>query len=511
VSAPWVDTPRVPMPTDAKTAWPPKAWAPVLADISEAAAWYSGDTSALAGLYGKQDSSTSRRRFWSTPNRDRQGQRVRQKLHVPAAADVATASADLLFGEAPKLTIPEAHEESSDTEAKDTQDRLDQLAGQTGLTNTLLEAAEICSGLGGVYLRPWWNPEIMPMPLLSTVHADHAVPRFVAGVLVEVTFWRTLHVDAGSSVWRHLEHHQHGRIEHALFVGGKDALGIRRPLADHPDTADLAVDDDGLVDLPESIDGLLVRYVPNMLPNRRRRGTVVGRSDTAGAEDLMDALDETWTSWLRDIRIGQARIIVANEMLSRAGRGSGASFDLDQEVFSPLEFDPTADGAKSITPVEFKIRTEEHAATAMQLWQQIVSTGGYSQQTFGMQGDGANQTATEVRAREGRTLRTTKKKQRYWAPQVEDVAEIMLIIDREVFGSKVTPMRPRLDFEDGLVDDPRTTAETIELLNRAQAISIETRVRMAQPQLEGDELKAEVERIRAEQGLAVDDPTGGLP
>jgi len=501
----------VPMPTDAKTAWPPKAWAPVLADINEAAAWYSGDTTALAGLYGKSDDRTRRRRFWSTPNRDRTGQPVRQKLHVPAASDIATASADLLFGETPQLTIPEAHEKSSDSEAKEAQARLDTLVAEGGLANSLLEAAEICSGLGGVYLRPWWNPEIADQPVLTTVHADHAIPRFVAGVLVEVTFWKTLHVDSGSSVWRHLEHHQSGRIEHALFVGAKDALGVKVPLDRHPDTADLAVDDDGLVDVPAGIRGLLVRYVPNMLPNRKRRNVPIGRSDTAGVEDLMDALDETWTSWLRDIRIGQARIIVPNEFLGRSGRGSGASFDMDQEVFSPLEMDPTAEGAKSITPIEFKIRTEEHHATAMALWGQIVATGGYSQQTFGMQGDGGQQTATEIRARESKTLRTTKKKQRYMGPQVEDVAEMMLIIDREVFGSNVTPMRPRLDFDDGLVDDPRVTAETIELLNRAQAISVETRVRMAQPQLEGEELTAEVARIQAEQGLTVDDPTGGLP
>lgn len=499
------------MPTDAKTAWPPKQWAPVLADVAEAAAWYSGDTDQLAHLYGKVDDTARRRRFWSTPNQTRGGQRIRKKLHVPAASDIATASADLLFSETPGLTIPEAHEQTADSEAKGAQDRLDELAETTGLTNTLLEAAEICSGLGGVYLRPWWNIDLAPHPFLTAVHADHAVPRFVAGQLVEVTFWRTLHVDQGSSVWRHLEHHSPGRIEHALFVGGKDVLGRRVPLDRHPDTADLAVDDDGLVDLPESIAGLIVRYVPNMLPNRKRRGAPVGRSDTAGAEDIMDALDETWSSWLRDIRIGQARIIVSNEMLSRAGRGSGASFDVDQEVFSPLEIDPTAEGAKAITPVEFKIRTEDHHRTATALWEQILSAGGYSQQSFDMDDGDAAQTATEVRANKGRSLSTTKKKQRYWSPQIEGALEDLLVIDREVFGTQVTPFRPRIDFEDGLIDDPRTTAETIELLNRAQAISVETRVRMAQPQLEGDELTAEVDRIRAEQGLAVDDPTGGIP
>jgi len=507
----WATLQPVPLPDDSKTAWPPKAWATILDDIAESAAWYAGDPKALAARYGKAPSRTERPRFWS--RRDADGN-TRQKLHVPAAADIATTSADLLFGETPTFTIPEAHVEKAPADAIAAQDRISELGETLGLANTLLEAAEVCSGLGGVYLRPGWNTDVADRPILDVVHADHAIPVWVYGILVKVTFWRTLTVDHGSSVWRHLECHEPGRITHGLFVGSKDALGLRRPLDNHPDTAGIDADDDGLVLLPESIRGLGVRYVPNALPNRKHRGVKVGRSDTAGVEDLMDALDETWTSWLRDIRIGQARIIVPNEFLTRRGRGSGAQFDADQEVFSPVEMDPTAEGAKTITPVEFEIRTREHAETAMALFEQILSPAGYDGQTFGLHGDGgSDKTATEVRAREGRTLRTTKKKQRYWGPEINDCLRMLLIIDREIFGRRDTPIeyRPRIDFDDGLVEDPHRTAETIELLTRAQAMSIETRVRMAQPNLDDAEIRAEVDRIRQDEGLFVDDPTGGLP
>lgn len=497
----------MPLPTDSTTAWPPASWAPVLDDINTSAAWYSGDPAALAALYGKPATTNERPAFWS--RRDKDGN-IRQKLHAPAAADIASTSADLLFGDSPRFTIPEAHEGGADNDATATQDRLNTLTEDMGLTNTLLEAAEVASGLGGVYLRAGWNTDVIDRPVLDAVHADHAIPTWRSGVLTQVIFWRTLTVERGSSVWRHLECHEPGKVTHGLYVGSKDTLGVRTSLDRHPDTADLGADDEGVIVAPPGVDGLLVRYWPNVLPNRKHRGYRVGRADTAGVESLMDALDETWTSWIRDIRLGQARIIVPEEFLNKGGRGRGATFDLDQEVFSPLEMDPTAEGAKSITPIEFKIRTSEHAETAAALFDQIISPAGYDGQTFGLDG-GSVQTATEVRAREGRTLRTTNKKRRYAGPEISDMLEMLLVIDREIFGSGVTPMRPRVDFDDGLVEDPHRTAETVELLRRARAVSIETAVRLASPNLDTDEIAAEVQRIREEDGLALDDPTGGVP
>jgi uncharacterized NAD-dependent epimerase/dehydratase family protein len=80
-----------------------------------------------------------------------------------------------------------------------------------------------------------------------------------------------------------------------------------------------------------------------------------------------------------------------------------------------------------------------------------------------------------------------------------------------VFGSQVKPMRPRCDFDSEMSSDPVKVATTVELLNRAQAISIEMKVKMAQPELDEPEVQKEVDRIKQEQGIAVADPTGGFP
>ena len=58
--------------------------------------------------------------------------------------------------------------------------------------------------------------------------------------------------------------------------------------------------------------GLAVVYVPNQRPSSWRNdplGQHLGRSDLAGVESLMDALDEAYSSWMRDIRLGKARLL----------------------------------------------------------------------------------------------------------------------------------------------------------------------------------------------------------
>jgi len=408
----------------------------------------------------------------------------------------------MLFGEPPAFTA---------VDAVAVEDRLAELAELDGITSTLLEAAEVCSAMGGVYLRTVWDTTVADHPLLDAVHADRAVPEFRWGRLTAVSFWRTVTPQttlSGPVVWRHLERHEPGVILHGLYEGTSDRLGRQIDLDAHPDTAGLP----DVLPLPGPLAGQLTAgYVPNVRPNRRHRGQPVGRADTQGVEPLLDALDETWSSWMRDIRLGKARIIVPDEYLERAGRGKGARFDTDREVFSPLAIDPTASdrAGSAITFAQFAIRTAEHAQTVRALVEQTVTTAGYAPATFGLDSQGGEATATEVRAREARSLRTTLRKQAYWRVVIADRLEQMLVLDREIFGRRVVPARPRVDFADGLPDDPRRTAETIDLLNRAQAVSVETRVRMAQPDLDEGQVAGEVARILEETGVAVADPTGG--
>ena len=500
----------MPLPKSSDQSWPPDLGEGLNRDLAEWAAWYSGDTLGLGNYYEPvsrtrkeaSNSLTARQRFWGRRGNELSGSRVR--LHVPVASDIAATSADLLFGEEIEITIREAHEERASSESIATQDRIDDIYDKTGLANLLLEGAEVCAGIGGVYLRPAWDLELASHPLLYVHHQDVAVPEWRNDILYAVTFWQTLRVD-GQTVVRLLERHEPGHIETGVYVGTEGKLGTRGNLANYEETKQLTED----YQLPPEFGKrLLVSYIPNVRPHRRLRHLPIGRPDFAGAEGLMDAIDETYSSLMRDIRLGQSRVIVAQEALQRKGRGQGATFNVDQEVFTGLNMEPGV--GDPITPIQFLIRTTEHLETAMNLFEQTVTLAGYSKQTFGMAVDGQAESGTALRVKEGKTLRTNAKKARYWESGIEQTVENLLLIDRVILqNTDIMPVRPVVNCADVIAQNPLEVGQAITLFRQAKAASIETAVRLAQPELDEQAIKEEVQRIKDEDSI-VADPTGGF-
>ncbi|MER6249832.1 phage portal protein [Streptomyces sp. NPDC001584] len=484
----------MPLP-DNNAPWPPPHLARPLAEMRVDDAWYSGDAAKLTAVYANNPSRTSgASRLWGRRRAPQPGKRD-NRLHIPLAGDIATASADLLFSEPPVFTVADSA----------TQDRLNELSDADGIANTLLEGAEVAAALGGVYLRITWDRSLVDRPLLTTVHADAAVPEFSFGILRAVTFWHELASD-GASVLRHLERHERGRILHGLYQGTADNLGRRVPLTEHPAVAPLAeaLGSDG-ESIETGIDRLTAAYVRNIGPNRKHRGSDLGRSDYAAPlYDLLDALDTTWTSWIRDIRLARARLIIPDAYLRDHGPGNGASFDSDREIWQLLNIPPTEQGG--ITLSQFAIRVEEHERSAEATTRQAVRSAGYAAQTFGIDDQGAAITATEVKAKERRSMTTRGKKIRYWSPPLGEMLHVMLLLDRLLFGRGIVPERPRIAFGGAVSEDPTTLAQTLSLYQQAQAVSVDTKVRMIHPGWDEDEVRAEVARILTETGQAVPDP-----
>ena len=379
----------------------------------------------------------------------------------------------------------------------------------------LLEAAETCSALGGVFLRIVWDTDVSDAPMLDVVPADAAVPLWSHGKLMGVTFWRIIS-DDGAEVVRHLEMHAPGQnaIFHAVYVGDQTDLGRIYPLTDFPETAQFAqyLSDGNAITFPDMPDDAsTVVYVPNMLPNKIWRDlgaqtAPLGRSDFSGVEPLMDALDEVYSSWQRDVRLAKARLIVPQQFLDNIGRGKGAVWDPDRQVYSPMSM-LTAGGSATDTIMaqQFAIRFQEHQATCAEYINRIVQGAGYSGQTFGeYDAQGAAMTATEIRARERKTLITRNKKVLYWRPGLRDILYGWLAVKRSVFNdTTLSPERPDCEFPDAIVPDPLELANTAQALAQADAASKETLVRMIHPDWTDAEVKAEVRMIYAELGTAL--------
>lgn len=530
----------MPLPTGGDEVWPPEHLRPVYDKYTEWAAWHSGDPAQLAAVYSGNPAGPARTgllaraaavlRRWVWGNTE-SNSRPRQKVHVPLAGDIAATSADLLFSDPPKIRIatdePEPAEDEGeaggdvDDEAKDpTQARLDDLVDD-GVIAALLEAAEIAAAMGGVYLRVVWDTGVNPdRPWIAAVHPDAAVPEWRYGRLWAVTFWRTI-IANGNRIVRHLERHEvdrgdperpRGIIRHGVYDGSPTALGNLAALADFPETAGLA----SAIEWGDEIDtghaGLTAVYVPNMRPNRIWRNlpdaAALGASDYSGVEDLLDMLDLTYSSWARDVEHGKARIIVPADYMQSLGRGEGATFDLDREVYEPvntLSDSETAD----ITQVQFPIRWTEHQETVNQVKRDIVSSAGYSAATFGLTDATRAITATEVNADDRKSHVTTGRKSRYWTVGLADIIEALLAVDVHHFATPgVVPQRPTIEWPPAVAIDPETESRILANLEAARAASTEEKVRIRKPDWKPSQIAAEVERIHEEQqiGKSFDDP-----
>jgi A118 family predicted phage portal protein len=509
--------------------WPPQNMHTILPQLGLWSAWYSGSSDQLSSVYGGATGSDPSatgffasdhggfratvgraltRWFWGEATR---GPDRRTKVHVPIGAELCQASADLLFADQVSLTV-----DNAETAGEATQARLDALTGD-GLHAEFAEAAEIAAALGGVYLRVTWDTTLLDEPFITHIDADQALPEFRWGRLSAVTFWQVVARD-GKHVFRHLERHEtdmtgRGIILHGLYMGEEDKLGYQIPLNTQTATAPLLTlgEQSGYTVIVDSQSkGLCVEYVPNQTPNRIWRtdplGRHFGRSDLDGVEQLMDALDETMSSWMRDIRLGKARIMVAKTLLDNVGPGNGRAFDAQQEVYAPVNTLAGKDQPLSaqIQSSQFAIRFAEHKATADDLIEKILDMAGYSPQTFGVGDTGTVRTATEIESRERRSLMTRKRKLRHWRPALKNITEKLLAVDRAIFGTANVFTEVEVKFADGVQETQLSLAETALAMFQAQSASTAVRVGLLHPDWDDDDIDAEVALINAENAIGPD-------
>jgi A118 family predicted phage portal protein len=510
--------------------WPPPEYDPITYQMRLWSAWFSGDDQMLSwAYYNLGANSPAGRAYFSTTGepglptprpgqyrggllgsitRTFWGQPVppgekRTKYHVPIAGDIAQTSADLLFSSIPAIKCASTG---------------NQAAVETLMDDSMhvrfLEAAELDSALGGVYLRVVWDTDVSPDPWIEAVPSDCVVPEFSHGKLVSATFWRIIS-DDGTEVVRHLEKHVPGSnaIFHGVYRGDQTDLGRICPLTDFPETAQFAqyVDTGDAITFPDMpLDASTVVYIPNVLPNRIWRelgpqAQPLGRSDYSGVESLMDALDETYSSLMRDIQLAKARLIVPQQFLDNIGKGQGAVFDTDRQVYSPVSMmtGNGIGGTNDIMANQFAIRVTEHLSAAGDLVNRIVQGAGYSGQTFGEYDEaGGAMTATEIEAREKKSLVTRAKKTLYWRQGMRDILYGWLAVKGTVFhDTTVEAERPDITFPAVVLPNQNELANTANALASAEAASKQTLVQMVHPDWTPADVDAEVQRIYGELGF----------
>ena len=508
----------MPLPVEGSV-FPPKHLAPAFAKFREHAAWYTGDTDELAAIYGGGTQSQSvfqggvvgffSRLWWGRPlGRGEE----RTALHIPMAANLATLSSDLINAEPPVFDV------AGDTDRKHrdaTEQRLDLIMNSPMSHVTQNEGGELEAALGGIYWVATWDADHDHV-YYRGVDADAAVPTFKGGQLVEVSFWTRF--DADKKIWRHIEHHEAGSITHALYMSDDaDRIGVRVPLTTRPETESFATLPGSVIDgtvtvIPTYIDRVTAVYEPNIRKSRklRRKGEFAawGRSDFEGIEPLLNAFDETWSSWMRDLKVGRARIFIPDAYLQSQGRGKGSFFEAEREVYAAVNALPTSKDGQSITAQQFEIRVAQHEQTAYNLKKEILQATGYSLSSYGEHSAIGQMTATEVQDRRSDTERTRDKKIRYATLARTRIASICLELDGIIYRGKGGKPGVEVSATFPAVSqiDPEKEIRIVSLLDAASAISTETKVRRANPEWTEDQVGEEVKRIQLEKGLEAPDP-----
>lgn len=424
---------------------------------------FSGDHRALArtALPGS---------FW------KRGGKV--KLHVPAAADIAATGASLLFGREPRFSIYDASLGGSEEAS---QGRLEEIVAGCGLGQKLHEAAETGAAAGDVFLRCRYDRQGLDMPDIQVVNGADGLPEYHLGRLRCIHFFTVLRQERRTGrVLRVYERYAPGRIESRVYCGDAGSLGQERPEV----AAELGL----AADTRTPVDDMLAAHIVNMRPSRLWPGEDKGRSDFEGLRDLMDSLDEIYTSWLRDIRLAKSRLIVPAEFLRRKPaemfREGSCTYDFDEDVETLVALDIGGDGVEmKITPSQFAIRAQEHAATFESTLRSVLSMAGYSPQTFGLDIEGSAQSGTARRIMERKSLATNAKKQSYWKAPLEAFLTAVMRLDKALYGNDAwhADDSVRAELRDPAESDPAELAATVRLLRDAQAVSLETAVRMLHP------------------------------
>ena len=493
---------------DEKTIWPPVGMAPVRRSQQLWDAWYVGDPMKLAQVYGGSSEGSSigsvyaspgqphiyrssqyaggivgalARFWWGQPNTSNS---EHAKIHVPLAADIATGSADLLFGE--ELAVrwkggvdPELMQEVLD---------------ENNFQAKLLEAAEEAAWSGSAYLRVVTDPMVSWCPIITTVPSEQAIPKFRWGRLESVQFWHVVKVSK-DTVWRHIEEYTNGWVEHALYEGTTERLGRRVDLGAVPELLSLGVNQYSRVKTA----GMAAFYVPNMLPSKLWKDhRDMGRSDYAGNESLFDALDEVWSSMMRDVRLGKARLIVPqNALKAIGGPGGGSSFDIDQEVFVELNMPANTEG-KMINEAQFEIRSQQHLEIVTATMVRAIEGCGYAAASFGLGDEGSAQTAAEVKARRERSLSTRSKKINYWTGPLQQMLDCLCL-------NMGQPAGTTIEFPKSVSPNELELAQVAQAWYNAKAASTRARVELIHPTWDSDQVDEEVALIEDESSLA--DPT----
>lgn len=394
---------------------------------------------------------------------------------MPAPKMASRIMASFLFGEPPRISF----------DAQGANDQLAEWREETAADTVLREGARTCSVQGEVYLRPVWDSELSPHPLLTVVAGRRVIPRWRHRILTEAVIWSEASVNQ-AEVWRLLEYHAPEGIELAVYRGTSDTLGRRQPWGSGPA---------GWRDLEEYTETRIQELTLVHVPFDRDSDDPHGISMFDGTEGLALGLHRLYLQEQHDAEMVRRRIAVPSDYLQRDPRG-GIRFDRDSDVMELTESAAGPVGSPApIQPIEFSNDLVDRERIQGRIRDFMLACG-IAPQTLGEEA-GQAESGTARKLAQALTIQTVALAGGYWVTALRRAIPLTLRLGAIHLGNGVADAEaPTVTLQDGFVEDPVETARIVATLEAADSMSVEARVEALHPDWTEEAKAEEVARLR---------------
>jgi hypothetical protein len=400
---------------------------------------------------------------------------------TPIPRMISRASAGMLFGEPPEIG------DDDDGDAT----RVQYIVEQNGLDAEFVRAALMSSSEGDVFGRVMVRPDLLDVPIIDYSSRANVIPEFTGRFLRAATFvtqWR----EGSNEVFRLLERHSAGLVEHSLWRGTNTSKGQQVQLDSYPRTA-------GMADVVRTgFDYPLCVFIPNTIDADPTRGF----SDYRGLEQrFLNINEEEGIGHANVVLTGQKRALIDGRYVGSNGKPTR----LDNVLIRTSDDATAGETEKPLSILEYSFEAQELVKWVDHMIDLSILAAGMSPQLVGRNVDSGAISGTAMRLKMAHALIENGGKGRYMDRGNKRLLQMAKIIDSRRtteggFGRSYKDVLsvPSLQRADALPRDDMEAAQRVVLLTNAEAISTEEKVRLVNPDWSEDQITDEVARIEDE-------------
>ncbi len=492
--------------------------------MQEYRVWYIGNNHLLRQLYSKNIKDGSHNYFWyKAPDNYRM-------LHSGIPSLISTKMSTVLFGSGLKVEVLVYNE----------QGEIDQAAsGQAQeLVDNLMRIMNVIQNFKAIAVNESWSGDgfaklshdigLSDYPILENATVQNAEAIVERGILVGVVF----------KYWYEHKNKRYRLDEVYTQNNEKDAV-IRYELYElRADGTEKIVD---LETIPEGAElkeylnednefvykglkRMLAFYKPNKTPSQEFMNTHHGASDYEGALDSFDALDEAYSELIAELRLNKTIRYIPDSMIPTVEIDGRIMSVLDDEFvtnYVRVAGDLDQDSRNEIKIQQIPDKTLQHVEKFKIALNTAVNKAGLSLVALGVVGiESINSSAESQQERNKATLETRGSKIELWEPFAENIIET--ILEMNSWMQKNLPVKQdafakldlnfdnltvNVNFSDYILE---RRSEKIDVWGSAKSqkvASTYTAVKQIwQDDWTEEQILEEVNRIRFEEGMSLDDP-----